>query len=268
MDVKTPDPFPRWLNTLDQRHRTTLNFQEVRRSVQALSHLYVERRNRIEQGSAFDGAGKRAAFATYFAPLHFLLVREIVRALKAGDSGKREILDLGCGTGIAGAAWALEMNPSPRVTAVDRNPWALREARWTYGTLGLRAFFELKDVDSYRIEGKAAIVAAFTINELSEEARGRVLKHLIAAARRGSPVLVIEPIARHLTPWWQDSAREWAAIGGRADEWRFPVQLPPQLELMDKAAGLDHRELTGRSLFLEIADRASENRDAEPEHQR
>jgi hypothetical protein len=250
MDVNRPDPFLRWLGALEQRHLTALNFQEVRRSVQALSHLYVERRNRIDNGGVFDGAGKRAAFATFFAPLHFLLVREIVRALNAASLGTREILDLGCGTGIAGAAWALEMNPSPRITAVDRNPWAVREAKWTCTAMGLHAVMDLKDVDTYQIERKTGIVAAFAINELSEEARGRILKQFISAARRGSPVLVIEPIARHLTPWWQDWSREWAAIGGRADEWRFQAKLPQPLELMDKAAGLDHRELTGRSLWF------------------
>jgi len=250
MDLNRPDPFLRWLGALEQRHLTGLNFQEVRRSVQALSHLYVERRNRIEKGGVFDGAGKRAAFATFFAPLHFLLVREIVRALDAGGAKTREILDLGCGTGIAGAAWALEMNPVPRITAVDRNPWAVREAKWTCAAMGLHAIVELKDVDTFRIERKPAIVAAFTINELAEEARGRILKQFISAAHRGSPVLVIEPIARQLTPWWQDWSREWTAIGGRTDEWRFPVELPQQLQLMDKAAGLDHRELTGRSLWF------------------
>jgi hypothetical protein len=43
---------------------------------------------------------------------------------------------------------------------------------------------------------------------------------------------------------------EWRRIGGRADEWRFRVELPERLALMDRAAGLDHRELTGRSLWL------------------
>ena len=56
---------------------------EVRRAVQALSSLYVERRASIDSGAAFSSAGKRAAFAMYFAPLHFLLVRAIVRALAA-----------------------------------------------------------------------------------------------------------------------------------------------------------------------------------------
>jgi len=61
---------------------------------------------------------------------------------------------------------------------------------------------------------------------------------------------VIEPIARRLMSWWDEWARDWKKAGGREDEWRFAVELPERLALMDKAAGLDHRELTGRSLWL------------------
>ena len=38
--------------------------------------------------------------------------------------------------------------------------------------------------------------------------------------------------------------------GGRADRWRFTAELPERLRLLDRAAGLDHRELTARSLYL------------------
>jgi hypothetical protein len=62
-------------------------------------------------------------------------------------------------------------------------------------------------------------------------------------------VLVVEPIARSLTPWWDESARKFEGAGGRADEWRFPIELPPMLRLFDRAAGLNHSELTARSLF-------------------
>jgi hypothetical protein len=245
-----PDPFLRWLGALEERHFTALSFQEVRRAVQALSALYVERRNRIEQGSALDGAGKRAAFATYFAPLHFLLVREIVRALGAGKVSSSEILDLGCGTGIAGVAWGLEMNPAPRITAIDRNPWAIREAKWTYGAFNLRATVRSEDLSTFKIGKNTAVIAAFTINELPDEVRTRMRRELIAVARAGSPVLVIEPIARGIATWWDEWTPDWIAAGGREDKWRFSVELPEPLALMDKAAGLDHRELTGRSLWI------------------
>jgi len=243
------DPFLRWLDALDDRHRRALSFQEVRRSVQALSSLYVERRNRLEAGAALDGAGKRAAFATYFAPLHFLLVRQIVRALGAAARPARALLDLGCGTGAAGAAWASEIDPAPRVTGMDRNPWAAQEARWTYSAFALEGFAKAGDVSSLKISS-TAILAAFILNELPEEARERWRSAMISAAERGFPVLVVEPIARKLSPWWDGWARAFIAAGGRSDEWRFPGELPERLALMDKAAGLDHRELTGRSLWL------------------
>jgi hypothetical protein len=73
---------------------------------------------------------------------------------------------------------------------------------------------------------------------------------MLSPAERGFPVLVIEPIAKKLSPWWDDWAGDFKAAGGRSDEWRFPVTLPERLALMDKAAGLNHRELTGRSLWL------------------
>ena len=243
------DPFLRWLDALDERHRKALSFQEVRRGVQALSSLYVERRNRLGQGRALDGAGKRAAFATFFAPLHFLLVREIVRALGAAARPTPALLDLGCGTGVAAAAWASELSPAPRVTGVDRNPWAAQEARWTYGTFRLDGSAKAQDVSTFKAFG-TAIVAAFILNELSEEARERWRSAMLSTAGRGFPVLVVEPIARKLSPWWDDWADDFIAAAGRADEWRFSVVLPERLALMDKAAGLDHRELTGRSLWL------------------
>ena len=52
-------------------------------------------------------AGKRAAFALFYAPLHFMAVTAVVQALGADAPPPASIVDLGCGTGVAGAAWAL-----------------------------------------------------------------------------------------------------------------------------------------------------------------
>ena len=243
------DPFLHWFEALERRHLASLSFPEVRRAVQALSSLYVERRQRMDAGSAFSGAGKRAAFAMYFGPLHFLLVREIVRALGAQIPRNMAILDLGCGTGVAGAAWSLETNPQ-RVTGVDRNTWAIQECKWTYKQLGIPGTARVEDVENVRIPAGTAVVAAFAMNELDAVARDRLRGEFIKAARQGAPILIVEPIARSLLRWWDDWSREWTSIGGRTDEWRFRVDLPERLALMDKAAGLDHRELTGRSLWL------------------
>ena len=301
------DPFPRWFEALEGRHLATLNFSEVRKAVQALSSLYVERRERIDAGAAFTGSGKRAAFAMYFGPLHFLLVREIVRALDARIPLDARLLDLGCGTGVAGSAWAIESQASPNVIGVDRNGWAVQECRWTYEQFGISGTAKVADVSRLSIPATTAVIAAFTINELDLSARERFRREFLKVARNGCPVLIIEPIARRLTSmsganasaiarshqvmsgananpkgrshqsmsganasptrsasaiarsrtkgrshqgWWGEWASEWKSVGGREDDWRFRVTLPERLALMDKAAGLDHRELTGRSLWL------------------
>jgi hypothetical protein len=244
------DPFLQWFKALELRHLTDLNFAEVRRGVQALSSLYVERRGRLQKNRDLDGAGKRAAFALYFAPLHFLLVREIIRALGISQVHPKAILDLGCGTGAAGAAWALTLEPPPAIIGIDRNAWAAKEARWTYQTLALAGTVRIAHLEALRIPAETAVIAAFTINELDDATRGEWTGRLLSAARRGSPVLVIEPIARRLGSWWDQWADAWKAAGGREDDWRFHIELPERLALMDRASGLDHRELTGRSLWL------------------
>jgi len=96
----------------------------------------------------------------------------------------------------------------------------------------------------------AGILAAFTANELAEEPRRQLLARCVEAARAGSTVLVVEPISRRVTPWWPAWAEAVRAAGGREDEWRFRPPMPDRLALLGKAAGLDARELTGRSLVL------------------
>lgn len=245
------DPFPAFYEKLEARHRAELSFAEVRRALQALSSLYVERRERMPGGGALEGRGKRAAFALYYGPLHFLLVREIVRSLGPALGAPRRILDVGCGIGTAGAAWALERTPRATVAGIDQSGWAVAETRWTLRQLGLPGGAARGDVVSAESPGgRDGVVVAFTANELDETARGRLLAQLRRAAGAGSPVLVVEPLSRRVSPWWPAWREAFAAAGGREDEWRLRPALPPALALLGKAAGLDSREILGRSLAV------------------
>jgi len=245
------DPFPAWMAALEARHLARLTFPEVRRALQALSSLYVERRGRLGSGAALEGEGKRAAFALFYGPLHFLLVRGIVRALGAGSPALRTIADLGCGTGAAGAAWAIEAGPGCAVEAIDRSGWAVAEGRWSMKTMGVRGSVARGDLLRAPLPGRgAAVLAAFTLNEIGDDERDRLLDRIFEAAARGAAVLVVEPIARRGAPWWDEVGRRCAAAGGRADEWRLSAELPAIVRRLDEAAGLDHRILTGRSLFV------------------
>jgi hypothetical protein len=246
--------FDAWMAALDERHLADLRVQEVTRALRALSVDYVRRRARVrEPGSrALEGRGKRAAFALYYAPLHFLVTRQILRAVGAGVA-RDTIVDLGCGTGAAGAAWALEMEPRAEVVGIDRLGWALEEAGFTYRHFGLR--HRVRRGDLSRIEpgarGRATgYVAAFAVNELDAASRDALRNALNEQARAGAAVLVVEPIARAIAPWWRDWATSFGAIGGRADEWRFTLPLPERVRTLARAAGLGEREQKCRSIWV------------------
>jgi hypothetical protein len=274
------DVFGAWLTALEARHLADLRVPEVTRALRALSAAYVERRRSHAAGGGrgarqqvhrtLDTAGKRAAFALFYAPLHFLTVTEAVRALGADAIAPATIVDLGCGTGTAGAAWAVATGRTSTIVGIEHHPWAAEEARWTYRQLRLSAQVRQADVTRLpRVRPPEAIIAGWVLNELPEAARARVEQQLIEAAGRGARVLVLEPIARSLVPWWDATADRVVAAGGRADTWRFPVDLPPLLKMFDKAAGLDHRELTVRTLYVgasePVLDRGSGSAPADPD---
>ena len=243
-----PDSFHDWLAALDERHLADLTPSETARALRALSSCYVERRAKLS--AALDTAGKRAAFGLFYGPLHFLVVREVVRAL-ADRGAVDDLLDLGCGTGSAGAAWALEAG-APTISGVDRHPWAAAEAAWTYRQLGLHGRATVGDAVRARLPRRrgAGILAAYTINELPDDARGVLLPRLLDAAAGGSRLLIVEPIARRMSGWWPYWEEAFRSKGGESKEWRFAVPLPERQRQLARAAGLNPRELTARTLWL------------------
>jgi SAM-dependent methyltransferase len=244
--------FEDWVAALEKRHLANLRLPEVTRALRALSSAYVERRHTVGRGGPLDSAGKRAAFALFYAPLHFLTTTCVIHALDGAMAPPpSSVLDIGCGTGATGAAWALVCGGSPAVTGIDRHPWAVDEARWTYRMFQLKGSARQGDVARLpRLDPGTAAIAAYVLNELSSEKRQRVLEQLFAAGAQGVRVLILEPIARSVTPWWDDAAARAARAGGRTDQWRFRAPLPRLLQTLDNAAGLDHRELTVRSIWL------------------
>jgi SAM-dependent methyltransferase len=237
-----------FLQQLEERHFADLRFSEVTRALRALSSTYVERReSALAEHKALDGAGKRAAFALYYGPIHFLLIEHIVRelgvAFKPGT-----VVDLGCGTGVAGAAVALASTPPLRVFGVDTHPWTLDEARFTYRAFGLSADVRRAHAAKTRFPaGTSVVVAAFVVNELNEHDRGALLDQIKQAK---VSTLIVEPISLRISPWWDQWVDEFTRMGGRADTWKARIEPPPTVKRLAKAAGLRPDMLTARSLFV------------------
>jgi hypothetical protein len=247
-----------WIHALQHRHRAAFTSAEFLKAVRALSARYVERRSSM-RGGPLDSAGKRAAFGAFYAPLHFLTAREIVRR-QPPPAPLHRIVDLGCGTGAVSAACALEQAGRPRVTGVDVHPWVLDEAMWNWRQLGVDGAAQRGDLvratERLQSHARAAEIAAtgvvsgWSANELSHEALARLLPALIDLGRRGAYVLVIEPLAKSAVPWWREWADAFAGAGGRADEWRIGDALPPVMQELSDAAGFRRDALTARTLTL------------------
>ena len=233
--------FATFLTELEKRHLADLRFSDVTRALRALSSTYVERReSALADRRALDGHGKRAAFALYYGPIHFLLIQHIARELGiAGVTGT--IVDLGCGTGVAGAALA---SKGVRVIGIDTHPWALDEARFTYATFGLSAAAARVRFPA----DTACVVAAFLVNELTEADRDALLTQILSL--RTARTLVVEPISNRVSPWWPEWEQAFLAQGGRVDEWKARLDLPPLVKRLAKASGLRPDTLTARSLLL------------------
>lgn len=250
-----------WIDAVIDRHTRTLTSTEFLKAVRALSARYVERRGDLPSRSPIDSPGKRAAFAGFFALLHYFTMREVLGALGAADRPVASILDLGCGTGVGAAAWVHAGDrPSlqPDVTGIDTSAWALGEARWNWRTLGIRGRTKrLSLLDALASSATArearaplGILLAWSANELAPPDTARLLPLILAAHARGARVLVLEPLARAAAPWWEQWAAAARQEGGTVGEWKFPPVLPPRLAALDEAAGFRREHLSARSIWL------------------
>ena len=119
-------------------------------------------------------------------------------------AGVIALTDLGCGTGAAGAAWALECAECD-VVGLDRNAWAVAEAQWTYRTLGIRGRAFKADVDGMRLyvgAGRADRCRLHGQRTAGSRARGIARRACSTRTSRATRILIVEPIARRMAGWW------------------------------------------------------------------
>jgi len=242
--------FQAWITS--SAAREALSFQEVRRGVQALSARYVEGRSQdgIAAG-ALAGAGLRVAFASFYAPLHFLVASAAAAALPGTwRDGALRVVDLGAGTGAVGAALALACGAT-RVLALDRSAWALGEARRSFAALGVAGRTRRVELPAGvpRTRPGDLLCAGWTLNECRPELRARIVTQLTRALGAGARVIVLEPLARAAAPWWDELAAELVPRGFASELHKCSIERPDWIERLDEASGLDHREIGARVLW-------------------
>jgi len=246
-----------WLAALERRHLANLTKQEFTRAVRALSARYVERRGQLPERSPLDSAGKRAAFALFYAPLHFLTA-ELALTRSNVPTELTALVDLGCGTGVCGAAWALMHDTTPALTGVDANAWAIDEARWNWRAMGLRGHGVRGDLlgtargllrQSNTALATTGIIAGWTVNELPKPDRDQLLAVVDQLLDRGARLVILEPLARGVAPWWDEWAMRLAPRNVREEDVKAAVDLPAPLDSFSDAAGFRKKELGVRIMF-------------------
>lgn len=250
-----------WVAQVVRRHVDPYRPAEFLKASRALSARYVERRADLPRRSPLDSAGKRSAFAVLFGLRHFFTVRAIVRELDSTLPSVGHLTDLGCGTGVAAAAWALSHRRPPRLAGVDRDRWAVTETAWTWRALGLSGVASRGDlvrtastIQPGRPRRHHAMalgwILAWSVNELAAADRHAILGALLARAREGGTIVLVEPLASSAAPWWSEWVAAFAPLGGVAREWRLGAVLPPPLAALESAAGFRRDDAGARSLVV------------------
>ncbi len=252
-----------WLEALERRHLADFTMSEVARALRALSSCYVERRGKLADGGALSSAGKRAAFALFYGPQHFLRRAED-RGLAAGGRlsrkrarqlGRSRVRDWGGrrGLGTSGRR-CLRFGASIVTPGRSRRPAGptassscagAPHAETSAGLTSRRRVTKAKAALRHR-----AVLAAYAVNELAPAGRAALLSSLLDAHAQALASSSSSRSRGARCRGGPSGRRRSERAGGRADEWRFPADLPPATRHLARAAGLDPRELTARSLLV------------------
>jgi hypothetical protein len=245
--------FDAWVAAEAARAEADLRFADVRRGAQALSSLYVQKRG---QGGlarkAADGVGKQAAFASYYAPLHFFAAWHAARdagLVPAGSAGWT-VTDLGCGTAPVSAAVLADAPEAGRARGLDVAAWVPRAALRTWAAFGVAGRARVGRLPGAlpKLGPKDLVVAGWSLNELEPADRDAVLVRIAQGLQRGAGLLLLEPLSTRAVPWWPAAAAALTANGAREAEVRVAFDRPEWVARLDQATGLDHRVVGARVL--------------------
>ena len=219
--------FDHWLRNRTAAAEQELTFRQIRQGVRRPKRPPSRMRGQAPN-KPLEGRAKRAAFATFYAAIHFRTVQGWLEAHPLDShSGLKRILDLGCGTGAVGSAIALGLQPHPEVKGLDRSAWAVAEARETYRAFGLQGTAKRITLPGGLPRGEQGelMVAGWSINELDDAARSRLLPAIGAAltAVLGSH---FRANFRANPPWWpswQSTLSQWCSEESKIKfQWERP----------------------------------------------
>ncbi|HJQ56575.1 MAG TPA: methyltransferase domain-containing protein [Vineibacter sp.] len=151
------------------------------------------------------------------APTYRALFRTLIDTL--APSPDAAILDVGCGAGSLDRLLAQRLQPGQRLTALDTNPFLLREAQALAAADGLADRIRFIDGNAERLPFEdGAFECAFSVTVLEECDADRAIAELVRVVRPGGRIGVVVR-AIDMPQWWNLPAPE--AL-------RRKIDVPPQ----------------------------------------
>jgi hypothetical protein len=233
-------------------HLPPLDRRELRKGIQSLSGVYLNRGTGIETRAA-SSRSRQAASALFFGPLHCLSTQIVLQSLPVPAVSDATVLDLGCGSGAVGAT-VVRGGFGSAVEGFDVAPWALPAARRTYQALGVPGQARRGRLPGALgwPSGPRLLVFGWSANELPDAVRAELRKRIESGLRKGCGLLLLEPLSRRITPWWDGWARALRRLGVTSHEAKASVRLPDCLRDLDRAAGMNHQMLGARALYRPV----------------
>ena len=142
------------------------------------------------------------------APTYRAMFRTLIDLI---DPQPREtILDVGCGAGSLDRLLARRLGPGNAITAMDTNPFLLREAKALAAAEGLEDRIHFTDGNAEALPfGDASFDAVFSVTVLEECDADRALREMVRVARPGGRVgVVVRSI--DMQQWWNLAVPESA----------------------------------------------------------
>ena len=247
------DPFTRWIAALEARHFAELTFPEVSRALRALSSTYVERRQKLAEGAALVGRRQarrvRAVLRTAPPSARASHRREPSRGdANHPDAHRSRVRHGRVRRGVGARVRAACRASSGSIAIRGRLP---RRATPTARSGSPRPSAAATSRPRPRSTARPRFSRRSRSNELADPARDALLPRLLdrARQRRSRPR---RRAARRLRRALVEEVAGRVRVGRRPRRRMAAArtELPPIVEKLDRAAGLNHREITGRSLWL------------------
>lgn len=239
------------LEAIHNESRAGLTRRAWHQAIQAASRNYTSQRQRLSQSVAPSPAIQLAQHG-YYGVMHALIVQAIAAYFHIQQWPFQRLIDIGCNTGVAGLTLCAQLPTITSYIGLEPQRWAAKKAKQFQLACAIPGKIFSGTGLTWQPQKGDLILLSFVLNEMTESQRKVLHSKLLHHLEKGAGILIIEPIARHITPWWDSwlqSFLPWSYSQANLQK-AWPVQTPQMWFESHHGAGFHHQRWKARSLWI------------------